>query len=135
MKKLIQKIIHFVDLEKLIRFSAVGVLNTVVDFGIFYVLNTLLQVNAYASQILSFLAATLNSFLCNKYWTFGKKNPINSREIFRYVVAQGSYLLLSLGVMWIFKEKAGLPPMLAKILTAGLMIPYNYILDKIWVFH
>ena len=55
------------------------------DFVSFFIFNTLFSLNTYTSQILSYLLSALNSFLCNKYWTFEKKNPVTKREALRYL--------------------------------------------------
>ena len=130
----IKKVIQFLDLRKLIKFSMIGVLNTIVDFVSFFIFNTLFSLNTYTSQILSYLLSALNSFLCNKYWTFEKKNPVTKREALRYLVVNSTYLLCSLGLMYVFTDLMGLHPMLAKVPTAALMMGFNYLASKLWVF-
>ncbi|MGC9968582.1 MAG: GtrA family protein [Minisyncoccia bacterium] len=80
------------------KFAAVGVLNTFVDIG---VLNLeILALGTPAAwpyrimKTISFLAATTNSFLWNKFWTFGSREPASSSETIKfYLVAVGGFLL------------------------------------------
>jgi putative flippase GtrA len=80
------------------KFAAVGVLNTFVDVG---VLN--LEILAFGTpgawpyrifKAVSFLAATTNSFLWNKFWTFDSREPANTSQTIKfYAVAVGGFLL------------------------------------------
>lgn len=80
------------------KFAAVGVLNTMVDVG---VLN--LEILAFGTpaawpyrifKSISFLAATTNSFLWNKFWTFNSPEPADpSQTVKFYIVAVGGFLL------------------------------------------
>lgn len=80
------------------KFAAVGVLNTMVDLGI---LN--LEIVIFGTpaawpyrifKTISFLAATTNSFLWNKFWTFNSSEPANpSQTVKFYLVAVGGFLL------------------------------------------
>ncbi len=74
------------------KFAAVGVLNTFVDIG---VLN--LEILVFGTpaawpyrifKAISFLAATTNSFLWNKFWTFNSREPANANQTVKfYLVA------------------------------------------------
>ncbi|ODU54808.1 MAG: hypothetical protein ABT01_07615, partial [Clostridium sp. SCN 57-10] len=112
----------------------IGVLNTAVDFAVFYALNKMLRLDPYLSQIGAFIIAALNSFLWNKYWTFEKRAPVSRREVTRYLVTNGMYLLLSLAVMRVLIQVFSLDPFLAKFPTAVCMVLFNYLMAKLWVF-
>ncbi len=80
------------------KFAAVGVLNTFVDIG---VLNLeILAIGTPAAwpyrimKAVSFLAATTNSFLWNKFWTFDSREPANTNQTLKfYSVAVVGFLL------------------------------------------
>lgn len=55
---------------KFIRFAIVGTLGSVVDFGIFNLLATLLKVPAIGASVVSFSVAVVNNFIWNRYWTY-----------------------------------------------------------------
>jgi putative flippase GtrA len=54
-----------------LRFGLVGVINTTIDIAIFSVLLAMTSLSPVAANTLSYSAGILNSFVCNKYWTFG----------------------------------------------------------------
>lgn len=55
---------------KFIRFAIVGTIGSVVDFGVFNLLATLLKVPAVPASMVSFALAVVNNFIWNRYWTY-----------------------------------------------------------------
>ena len=56
-----------------LRFLVVGVTNTVVDLGAFYLLTLIPGVPDMVAKTISYLLGIINSFVWNKYWTFNAK--------------------------------------------------------------
>lgn len=66
------------------KFAAVGAMNTLLDLGI---LNALIFSSDIATgywysvfKAISFVVASINSYLWNKYWTFGVSGGVNIKE-------------------------------------------------------
>jgi putative flippase GtrA len=87
------------DIAQFLRFCVVGSLNAVIDFAI---LNLLLwafpsqdtwHVLAYNS--LAVLLASVNSFFCNRYWTFQQSRAITFKEVYRFVVIAGATIVMN----------------------------------------
>jgi putative flippase GtrA len=53
-----------------VRFVIVGVINTVVDMGAFFLLGLVPGISLVAAKFISYNLGTTNSFVLNKYWTF-----------------------------------------------------------------
>ena len=71
------------------KFACVGILNTSVDLGIFnlatFLYGSLPVASVFAMfKAVSFLTATTNSFIWNKYWTFGANSKPQAGEIFKF---------------------------------------------------
>jgi putative flippase GtrA len=58
------------ELTRFLKFAFVGLVGLVVDFGTFYLLNTLLGVWDILASTLSFAAAVTSNFLWNRFWTY-----------------------------------------------------------------
>jgi putative flippase GtrA len=56
-----------------VRFLVVGLLNTVVDLGAFYLLTLIPGMPDIAAKTISYILGICNSFVWNKYWTFSAK--------------------------------------------------------------
>ncbi len=87
------------DIWQFLRFCVVGSLNAVIDFSI---LNLLLwafpnqntwHVLAYNS--LAVLLASINSFFCNRYWTFKQSRTITFQEVYRFAVIAGGTIVMN----------------------------------------
>lgn len=61
---------------KFLKFSVVGAAGSVVDFGIFNLLASLLHVPAVLASIVSFSLAVVNNFIWNRLWTYPETREI-----------------------------------------------------------
>lgn len=158
MKEKILSLIEAFDIKKFLKFGLIGVLNTLVDFAVFYFMNrwlgdgpsvvifgALLVLGPYISNFVSYVIANIHSFVWNKFWTFKKKEKITRQEALRYILTSIGYVAVSsvcLAVFMNFLTAVPLPawlsadkiPLLAKVPTAGITIFYNYLMNKFWVF-
>lgn len=122
--------------KRLIRFGCVGCLNTAFDFGIFSLLNSVFGINYIISQIVSYSTGTLNSYLFNKFWTFGdaKTGKKTNMEMIQFVVVNSASLGVSLIGLKIFMKDNSMNPFLAKIFSMVLAQVVNFVGYRFWVF-
>jgi putative flippase GtrA len=128
------------------KFAAVGVLNSFVDLG---VLN--LEILAFGTPSawpyrvfkgVSFLAATTNSFLWNKYWTFNSQEPANAQQTIKfYSVAFVGFVLNVALASYVFSNvarPASISPNLwaniGALVGVGAAFLWNFTGYKFWVF-
>ncbi len=66
------------ELARFLKFSVVGIIGAVVDFGTFNILNSILGIWSVISSVFSFTAAIISNFLWNRYWTYpdSRSKPI-----------------------------------------------------------
>lgn len=157
-----EKLIHFIrlfDPKKFLKFGIIGVLNTLVDFVVFYImdrwvvgegptlvlLGTTVTAGLYISNAVAYVVANIHSFIWNKLWTFQKRDRVTRGEAARYLTTSAGYLLISSLSLAIFTQVlsspflSGVVPdhlvnVLAKLPTACITIFYNYLMNKFWVF-
>jgi putative flippase GtrA len=55
---------------RFLKFSFVGVTGTIVDFGIMNLMSLAFKTPLVWAQAISFVAAVINNFLWNRYWTY-----------------------------------------------------------------
>ena len=159
MKEKLIRLIQAFDPKTFLKFGLSGVLNTLVDFAVFYVMDrwviregpTLILMGAavaagpYLSNAISYAAANLHSFFWNKLWTFRKRNRVTRREAGRCLATSAGYLLISSASLAVcirilsWPVLAALIPgehvhLLAKLPTACVTVFYNYLMNKFWVF-
>lgn len=130
--------------RQIIKFSIIGVLNTIIDFSILNFLVRILSWTVLPANTISFSVAVINSYFLNKYWTFRDKQPVHIKQFSTFVavslVGLGlSNLLIYLGLE-IFKTYTfGLSFVwhynIAKAMSAIIVLVWNFLASKFWVFY
>lgn len=159
MREKILRLLQMFDLKRFIKFGFVGVLNTLVDFVVFYVmdrwviregptlvlLGTAIAAGPYLSNAVAYVVANVHSFVWNKLWTFERRGRVTGGEAGRYLLTSGGYVLIStvslalcIRILSLPALAALVPPgwtnLLAKLPTACVTMFYNYLMNKFWVF-
>jgi putative flippase GtrA len=124
-----------------LRFIAVGVINTTLDFGILFSLKAL-GLPAIPANILSTSAAFCFSFFANKKYTFKTQSSNVKRELLLFVIVTlfGLWVLQSLVIQLVTVTLAGsvLPPdavlFIAKLFATVVSLVWNYTLYSRVVF-
>ncbi len=90
-------------LVQFIKYCMVGVLNTLVTFGVIYLCKSFLGMNLYVSNALGYICGVTNSFLCNKSWVFHSKGGYG-REALKFLVGFAICYALQFAVVWMLTE-------------------------------
>ncbi len=103
------------------RFATVGIVGAMVDFGTFNLLTTFLGLTAVFASVLSFIAAIINNFVWNRYWTYpdSRSKPIGRQLIqFSFVSVLG--LLIRTPIIAI------LEPLFFRIFSSFVFLPIGF---------
>lgn len=121
-------------IREIARFSAVGVINTGIDLAVFSVAFYSLGLNLILANTIAYSAATINSYLMNKYWTFaGQSAPeVSTTEFTRFVLFNLGGLILSNVAVFIFASFV--IPIVAKLGAVGVTFIWNYVTIRRFVF-
>ena len=117
------------------KFLVVGVLNTSIDAGLYFVLTRLLGLGAFPvlAKGISYGAGVLNSFYCNKRWTF-RSDARTLVTLAPFVLANLIALAVNAGVMHLCLDVAGLHELLSLTLATGAAFLWNFTLSKFLIF-
>lgn len=135
----------FYWLKQLLRFGLVGGLNTLLDI---LILNTLLLLFPTTStttllvyNALAFSLGAVNSFLLNKYWTFGHRQSTTLNELSRFTMTTLCGIGWSSLVLWLASSmlhplvlNATLWANAAKIVSVASSALLSYLGMRLWVF-
>lgn len=121
-----------------LKFNAVGLLNTLIDFAIFTLLNSLGLVYTLA-QVISYSAGTANSFILNKKVTFrdsdrGNKDSFDRMQLLKFIVLNLIVLGISLLLMHLLTDKLGIQVLVSKVLVTFVTVIINFFGSRKWVF-
>ncbi|MNC22010.1 GtrA-like protein [compost metagenome] len=120
-----------------LKFNAVGLLNTLIDFALFTLLHSLGMMNAPA-QVISYSAGTANSFFWNKKVTFrdrdAGKNGSDRLQLVRFIILNLTVLGISVLLMHLLTGSFGIQVLIAKVLVTGITVIINFFGSRMWVF-
>jgi putative flippase GtrA len=116
------------ELTRFARFSAVGVIGAVVDFGTFNLLTALLSVWSVLASMISFSAAVISNFIWNRYWTYPDSR---SKHVRHQIIQFGLVNLIGLAIrtpIFAFAERpmTNLAVRLLPGLSAALSTPLTF---------
>lgn len=136
---------------KFIKFSVVGVANTLVDWlGFFLLVGTvpLLADFEVLAKVISFLLAVTNSFILNSLWTFkeeveeGKRIGIgfwDAKRAVKFLMTSAVGLFINtFFFVWVRGMSVSLPPLYSRILALGVAtataLLWNFAVNLHWTY-
>ncbi len=132
-------------MRQAVRFGLVGVLNTIVDLLILNMLLLLFPTNSTRMILIfgaiAYSVGAVNSFLLNKYWTFGSRQRTTWREVVRFMVTTLCGICWSSIILWLAGN--ALHPILinptvwanvSKVVAICGTVLINYLGMSLWVF-
>ena len=139
-----------------VRFGIVGVFNTVVDYGFFYIFLAFANFHKSVSQVLATGIAMCGSYLVNRKWTFKRTGHGNFSEIVKFLAVNILSMLVVIFFTHLFYDilhienlfNAGLDAMgvkyviiddmavmVSKACASVFSIILNFFGNKFWVFN
>ena len=107
---------------RFLRFATVGIIGAVVDFGIFNLLTAFAGMTAVSASVFSFIAAIINNFIWNRYWTYpdSRTKPI-TRQVLQFSLVSIVGLLIRTPII------ALLEPFFTQLFTGLSFLPVGFI--------
>ena len=114
-------------------FFGVGLVSIVADYGVFALLTEVFAVNPVMAAQAGYLVGGLVNYILNRAHTFTTdRSHMQAGLRFAGVMAVG-FSLTSL-FMWIFTRQIGLPGIVARVITTGIVFCWNFGAHKMWTF-
>jgi len=117
------------------RFAIVGVSNTIVDYGLFYLL-TRSELDPLVANPISVETAIIWSFTWNSLWTFSERKntqPLLARAATFQFVQLGGLALSQISLV-LLHVYAQIPDLISKAATIPVVLVFNYLLNSRWTF-
>lgn len=118
---------------KFIKFGLVGVLNTLINWIIFAVLN-FVGVYYIIANVIAYVIATINSYTWNSRWVFKYNGKDQKETTTKFIVLNLVGLALNTIILYLLVDLIGLNKLIALVITTVIVMIINYIVNKIWVF-
>ena len=120
------------DLIKFIKFSIVGVSNTLVSLVLFYILFEFLGVYYIIASTLGYIVGLINSYFWNLRWTFRHRH--SAGVLVKFIIVNVIALSLKLTIISILVESFLMPELFAEIIAMGFAIVVNFGGNRFWTF-
>ena len=131
MKNWIKKMLH--RFHRLISYGIMGVINTGVEYIVFYLLYRLIRLPIEASQALGYLCGSVCGYFLNSNVTFREGKGRTRAQFIQYVGLDLLLAAVSSYVMGVV-ERQGWPILPLKILITACITLIHYIVYKYFVF-
>ena len=117
--------------RQFISYSMIGIISLLIDIIVYVLLSDFFLISKSLSKIISFILASINSFLGNKIFTF-KLKSYNSREPLKFILLYSVSLIANSSTHDFFLNvfDGFLPFIIASIVS----IIINFSGQKLWVF-
>lgn len=133
MKLKLKEFIKNNDLIKLIRFSIVGVGNTLINWSIFLILNAF-GVYYILSNIIAYIIATINSYIWNSLWVFKYRQGLDINTSVKFFILNLVGLTVNTTIMYILVDILNFNKFIALVIASIFVVIMNYTINKLWVF-
>lgn len=118
------------DLSRFIKFGLVGVLNTIINWILFILLNSM-GVYYIISNIIAYSISTLNSYLWNSKWVFKYTGDNVNQTTFKFIILNIIGLVLNTIILFLLVDIIKLPKIIALIIATGVVMILNYFINKL----
>ena len=120
------------DARRIFKFVCVGLLNTFIGYGAFFLLSFFL--NYLVALVVAHFIGVTNSYLWNKYWTFQVKKfrPV---ELVKFNIVYLLVLGANMLILYIVVELLAVDPRLGQLAVLPLVTLLSYFGHKYWSFH
>lgn len=126
--------IKFLFNNSLIKFGCVGVVNTAIDFSIFFTLHSAFGIGIITANLTAFSFAITNSYLMNKFWSFKHKKTSRPTYGNFLLFCTVSIIAVSLNTFILIIGKPYADLIYLKIIGAFITPTFNFLMYRYVVF-
>lgn len=126
------KLGELVNLQS-VRFLIVGILNTLVGLGAYYLTLTWLQFHFVVALTVSHIIGVIHSYLWNNYWTFNGGNT-NMTKVTKFSLVYLITYVVNLFILSMFIKTFGFTPLLGQVISIFITTILSFLGHKYWSF-
>ena len=125
---------HAAILQQLAKFVIVGVINTAIDWILYFILDEFFHINPLIANIFSFTASTTYSYFASMSWVFHPTREKTRRRLFvEFVILNLIALGLTEILLFVMIDQFTWDSMLAKIISTFITMIFNFITRKLFI--
>lgn len=116
------------------RFLVIGIVALFVDVGVYAALTRGAGIYYIAARVVSLCLSVIWSYSANRAWTFRARTPFYHKSLWRYLLVNGTSMLLNLGGLYVAVQYLNLPDIPSLIVISGLVSALSFLGHQYWTF-
>ena len=121
-------------IRQFIKFGMVGLSNTAISLGIYYLFVWINPELYIVGNTVGFIVSVLNAYYWNNKYVFQKSEKGHTKTLVKTFISYGGTFLLSTGLLVLMVQVFGIPETIAPLINLLVTIPVNFLLNKFWAF-
>ena len=123
-------------LKQAAKFGSVGVLNTLLDLALYFVLTRWLGLGGQRTiaKGISYSVGVLNSYFLNRVWTFRVSDSSSWAALLPFVLSSLVGLAINTGMLDLCLKTLGLPEIIAIGVATASSLLWNFLVSKFLIF-
>jgi len=122
------------NLWQFIKFSIIGLSNTLISFFVYYVFVFIDAKYYLIGNTAGFIVSTLNSYFWNYRLVFDKSSQSHLRGVVKMYLTYGLTYLINTALLYTFVDKLSISEKISPIIAAVILTPINFLINKLWTF-
>jgi putative flippase GtrA len=119
---------------QLVRFAFVGGIGFAVNLAVYAFVVHAVGLDYHVAAVAAWLVAVMNNFILNRHWTFDAGDGRMHFQAMRFLVVSLVAFGVSLLLLTLFVEVAGIAKVPAQALAVATSMPLNFLGNKLWSF-
>jgi putative flippase GtrA len=117
------------------RYNLVAIIATMVDFGVFLFLSSILEVWYISAAMAGAVSGGIVAFVFNRNWAFMGKDGKISMQALKYLLVWGGSITLNTLGLYLLVENTNISQVAAKIIVS-VMVGYgfNFLMNRFYIF-
>ena len=117
--------------NKIIRFSVVGGIATIIDFVCLYIFKEFLNINIIIANTLSFIISVTYNYIASITWVFDvNKNKNKNVQFILFIVFSVVGLIINNVILYILTDKLNIYYLISKVIATIIVMIFNFITRK-----
>lgn len=133
--KLVNKLLGMVLTASFIRYLIIGFSTFFFQIILLYFISTTLGAEKVKANIVSTLICMVYNFLMSNFWTFKAGTKSGGKKLGKYLgLAAFNYIFDTIFAFPFLAITLGINQYLVKVIITAIVISWNFILYKLWIF-
>jgi len=118
------------------KFGIVGVINNIVSLAVYYLVVMIDEHLYLAGNAMGFFVSTFCAYLLNSRFVFsnGKESKRNGTALLKTYTTYMISLCMSTVILYTLVQKLGINERIAPIFSLMVTIPFNFLMNKFWIY-